>query len=116
IASARLQLGTTVSFRKRLNLCAGTHDHSDISFSLLATPITVEPECWIAARAFVGGPGVRIGRGAVIGACSVLLSDAPAATIVAIIPARTFGIRHQNSYKVEAPSVPEVSCTGRQRS
>jgi putative colanic acid biosynthesis acetyltransferase WcaF len=78
-------------------LCAGTHDHSEISFSLLATPITVEPECWIAARAFVG-PGVRIGRGAVIiGACSVLLSDAPAATIVAGIPARTVGRRHRNS-------------------
>jgi putative colanic acid biosynthesis acetyltransferase WcaF len=73
-------------------LCTGTHDHSDISFSLIASPIIIEPECWIAARAFVG-PGVRIGRGAVVGACSVILSDVPPATIVAGVPARTVGIR-----------------------
>ena len=73
-------------------LCAGTHDHCDISFPLVASPITVESECWIAARAFVG-PGIRIGRGAVVGACSVILSDVPSATIVVGAPARTVGTR-----------------------
>jgi putative colanic acid biosynthesis acetyltransferase WcaF len=73
-------------------LCAGTHDHCDILFPLVASPITVEPECWIAARAFVG-PGVRVGRGAVVGACSVILSDVPPAMVVAGVPAQTVGIR-----------------------
>ncbi len=73
-------------------LCAGTHDHHDISFSLVTSPVTVEPECWIAARVFVG-PGVQIGRGAVVGACSVVLSDVPSATIVAGSPARVVGMR-----------------------
>jgi putative colanic acid biosynthesis acetyltransferase WcaF len=73
-------------------LCAGTHDYRDISFPLLASPIKVESECWIAARAFVG-PGVSIGRGAVIGACTVVLSDVPTATIVAGSPAHKVGIR-----------------------
>jgi putative colanic acid biosynthesis acetyltransferase WcaF len=73
-------------------LCAATHDHCDISFSLIASPITIEPECWIAARAFVG-PGVRIGRGAIVGACAAVLSDVPPATIVAGIPARAVGTR-----------------------
>lgn len=73
-------------------LCAGTHDHCDISFPLIAAPVTVEPECWIAARAFIG-PGVRIARGAVVGACSVVLSDVASGTIVAGVPARAVGIR-----------------------
>jgi putative colanic acid biosynthesis acetyltransferase WcaF len=73
-------------------LCTATHDHRDISFRLVKSPIIVEPECWIAARAFVA-PGIRIGRGAVVGACSVVLSDVPPATIVAGSPARTIGIR-----------------------
>jgi putative colanic acid biosynthesis acetyltransferase WcaF len=73
-------------------LCAGTHDHRDISFPFVASPIIVEPECWIAARAFVG-PGVRVGRGSIVGACSVLLSDVSPATIVAGVPARPVGAR-----------------------
>jgi putative colanic acid biosynthesis acetyltransferase WcaF len=73
-------------------LCAGTHDHSDVSFPLVASPISIEAECWIAARAFVG-PGVRIGRGAIVGARSVLLSDVASGTIVAGVPARAVGTR-----------------------
>lgn len=68
-------------------LCAGTHDARDISFPVVESPIVVESECWIAARAFIG-PGVRIGRGAVVGACSVVQSDVSPATIVAGFPAR----------------------------
>jgi putative colanic acid biosynthesis acetyltransferase WcaF len=59
---------------------------------LIASPIAIEPECWVAARAFVG-PGVRIGRGAVVGACSLLLSDVQPGTIVAGAPARAIGTR-----------------------
>jgi putative colanic acid biosynthesis acetyltransferase WcaF len=85
-------------------LCAGTHDHCDISFPTVASPITVEPECWIAARAFVG-PGVRIGRGAVVGACSVLLSDVLPAMVVAGVPARKIGTRKVRNTESDA-SVP----------
>jgi putative colanic acid biosynthesis acetyltransferase WcaF len=73
-------------------LCAATHDHCDISFPVVASPIIVGPECWIAARAFVG-PGVQIGRGAVVGACSLLLADVQPETIVAGVPAKVIGVR-----------------------
>jgi putative colanic acid biosynthesis acetyltransferase WcaF len=89
---AEITIGESSVVSQDAYLCTATHDHSDISFSLVASPIIIEPECWIAARAFVG-PGVRIGRGAVVGACSVLLSDVPPATIVAGTPARTVGTR-----------------------
>ena len=75
-----------------LYLCAGTHDFRDISFSFVVFSITIEPETWIAARAFIG-PGVRVGRGAVIGACSVVLSDVEQATIVVGSPARRISSR-----------------------
>jgi putative colanic acid biosynthesis acetyltransferase WcaF len=68
-------------------LCSGTHDARDITFPVVASPIRIESECWIAARTFVG-PGVRIGHGAVVGACSVVQSDVPPATVVAGFPAR----------------------------
>lgn len=68
-------------------LCTGTHDHREVSFPLVASPIRIESECWVAARAFVG-PGVKIGRGAVVGACSVVLTDVAPAVIVAGNPAR----------------------------
>jgi putative colanic acid biosynthesis acetyltransferase WcaF len=75
-------------------LCTGGHDYSDISFPVEMAPINVAPECWIAARAFIG-PGVNIQHGAVVGACSVVLSDVPRATVVAGIPARKIGMRAQ---------------------
>ena len=73
-------------------LCAGSHDYCEISFPLIASPITVESECWIAARAFIG-PGVTIGHGAIVGTSAVVLSNIESAAIVAGVPARTVGIR-----------------------
>jgi putative colanic acid biosynthesis acetyltransferase WcaF len=89
---AEIAIGEHSVVSQEAYLCTGTHDHSDMSFPLIASAITIESECWIAARAFVG-PGVRIGYGAVVGACSAALSDVPPAMIVAGVPARTVGIR-----------------------
>jgi putative colanic acid biosynthesis acetyltransferase WcaF len=90
---AEITIGENSVVSQDAYLCTGTHDHCDASFPLVASPITVESECWIAARAFIG-PGVRIGRGAVVGACSVVLSEVPTATIVAGVPARAVGQRN----------------------
>jgi putative colanic acid biosynthesis acetyltransferase WcaF len=89
---AAITIGEHSVVSQEAYLCAGTHDHYDISFTLVASPIVIEPECWIAARAFVG-PGIRIGHGAVVSACSVLVSDVPPGVIVAGFPAREVGSR-----------------------
>jgi putative colanic acid biosynthesis acetyltransferase WcaF len=89
---AKITIGEHSVISQEAYLCAATHDHLDVSFPLVGSPINIEPECWIAARAFVG-PGVRIGHGAVVGACSVLLSDVLPATIVAGAPAKAVGFR-----------------------
>jgi putative colanic acid biosynthesis acetyltransferase WcaF len=77
-------------------LCTGTHNYRDTSFPLVSSPIAIESECWIAARAFIG-PGVIVGHGAIVGACSVVLSNIESAAIVAGVPARKIGIRVSDS-------------------
>lgn len=104
----RITIGEHSVVSQYAYLCAGTHDHTDISFPLILSPITVEPECWISARAFVG-PGVRIGRGAVVGACSVLLSDVAPGAIVAGVPARVVGTRKMRTSEVEVGKPEEAS-------
>jgi putative colanic acid biosynthesis acetyltransferase WcaF len=93
---ARITIGAHTAISPEAYLCAGTHDHRDISFPLITGPIIVEPECWIAARAFVG-PGVTVGRGAVVGACSLVLSHVPSATVVGGVPASKVGKRISSS-------------------
>jgi acetyltransferase-like isoleucine patch superfamily enzyme len=50
-------------------------------------PLIVEDEAWIGAHVTVL-PGVRIGRGAVVGAGSVVTSDVPAFAVAVGAPAR----------------------------
>lgn len=68
-------------------LAAATHDCAKPTFDMVAKTITIEPEAWLATRVFVAA-GVTIGRGAVVGACSVVLKDVPAMMICAGHPAR----------------------------
>jgi putative colanic acid biosynthesis acetyltransferase WcaF len=96
-----ITIGDDVVVSQHAYLCAGRHDARDISFPIRASPITIESECWIAARAFVV-PSVRIGRRRVVGACSVVQSDVPSATVVAGFPARA--IQKRKSRRPIEPS------------
>lgn len=53
----------------------------------VARPIVIEDDVWIGGSAVLL-PGVRIGRGAVVGAGSVVTHDVPADTVAAGNPAR----------------------------
>jgi putative colanic acid biosynthesis acetyltransferase WcaF len=68
-------------------LCTGNHDWHDPAFQLKDMPIYIEAGCWIAARATVG-PGVRLGRGAVLCLGSVTGRSLAAMTIYAGNPAQ----------------------------
>lgn len=67
-------IGARAVVSQGAHLCASTHRLEDPEFQLVLRPIEVGARAWVAAEAFVG-PGVRIGAGAVLGACSVALGD-----------------------------------------
>ncbi|CAN5703466.1 hypothetical protein BH11ARM2_BH11ARM2_06820 [soil metagenome] len=90
IAPITLEENVTVS--QGAFLCTGSHDVEAPSFQLIARPITVKREAWVAAQAFVG-PGVTVGEGAVVGARTVVTRDVEPWTVVAGNPARVIKSR-----------------------
>lgn len=46
-------------------LCTGNHDWNHPDFELRTAPIHIQESCWIAAKSVIG-PGVTVGKGAVL--------------------------------------------------
>jgi putative colanic acid biosynthesis acetyltransferase WcaF len=84
---AHITVGEQATVSQETFLCSATHDFEDPNMPLVYFPITVGAQSWVAAKCFVG-PGVTIGEGALVGACSVVTKDVPAWTVVAGNPAR----------------------------
>lgn len=53
----------------------------------IEVPVTIEEDCWLGTGAIVL-PGVRIGRGSIIGAGAVVTKDIPAFSLAIGVPAR----------------------------
>lgn len=84
---ARVALGPRCTVAQQVYLCGGTHDFTDPNLPLVVGEIVVGADAFIGARAFVL-PGVKIGDGAVVGACAVVTKDVEPWTVVAGNPAR----------------------------
>lgn len=87
-----MRVGARAVISQRAHLCGGTHDVDDADFQLIARPIEVGADAWVAAEAFVG-PGVTVGEGAVLGARSVAVRDLAPWTVWAGNPARQLRAR-----------------------
>jgi len=85
LAPISLRRGANVS--QNCHLCAGTHDYGRWSMPLVARPIVIGENAWVAADAFVG-PGVTVGELCVVGARSVVVRDLPPRTVCAGNPCR----------------------------
>jgi acetyltransferase-like isoleucine patch superfamily enzyme len=86
-----LTIGDRVSIAPRVTLVTSSHPNNSRirPFAPLAQgPIVIEDDAWLGAGCVVL-PGVRVGRGAVIGANSVVHQDVPPLHVVAGQPART---------------------------
>lgn len=70
----QVRIGSNTCLSRGVWLCTGTHDYNVANFPLIWDDITVGDAAWLAVNCFVA-PGVSIGDGAVVGACSVVTRD-----------------------------------------
>ena len=68
-------------------LCTGNHNWSDPNFELKIAPIYIQESSWIAAKSVIG-PGVTVGRGAVLTLGGVAAKSLESMTIYAGNPAQ----------------------------
>lgn len=101
---APIHLGRNAIVSQYAHLIAGGHDVDAPDFPLLARPIAIGADAWVAARAIVG-PGVTLGTGAVLGAGGVAFSDIPDWAIHAGNPARFLRMRGSGA-KTPLPYAP----------
>lgn len=92
-SQAPIHIGRRSVVSQGTHLCAGTHDYTLPGFPLIALPITLHDNVWVAAEAFVH-PGVTIHEGTVVGARSVVTKDLPAWMVCAGHPCVPLKPRH----------------------
>jgi acetyltransferase-like isoleucine patch superfamily enzyme/acyl carrier protein len=94
LSSARaIRIGRAVSFARGVYVADHAHAYDDLSLPVLAQGLANIAEVEIGDGAWLGQnvvvlPGVRIGRGAVVSANSVVAGNVPDFTVVAGTPAR----------------------------
>jgi putative colanic acid biosynthesis acetyltransferase WcaF len=89
---AQITLGRQATVSQYSYLCSASHDYMQMSMPMVAAPIHIEDEVWIAADVFVG-PGVTVRRGAIVGARSTVTADVSAWEVVAGTPPRLLRLR-----------------------
>lgn len=86
-----------------LNTVNHIYEDPDIPLRLQGielAPIVIEEDAWIGNNSYVG-PGVTIGRGAIVAANSMVTKDVPPYTIVGGVPARPIRRRRRPGESVE---------------
>ena len=82
-----IHIGKNTVISQKTYVCTGGHDYKKISFDIYAEKIIIEDEVWLATDVFVA-PGVKIGRGTVVGARSSVLNNLPTEKICYGNPAK----------------------------
>ena len=87
--------GNRVMIASHTAITTLTHDYgsSPMNETLIEGSVVIEDDVWIGAHSVIV-PGVTIGKGAVIGAGSIVTKNVEAFTIVAGIPARKLKSRN----------------------
>jgi maltose O-acetyltransferase len=82
----RITVGSCVVINRNVTMLTASHSLKDPHWQRFHRPIVVEDYAWIATGAMLL-PGVRIGRGAVVGAGAVVRVDVPAFAVAVGNPA-----------------------------
>ena len=94
-----LKIGNHVDIAQESVLWTLGHDVDGANHDAMGKNTIISDYVWIGARSTIM-PGVIVGRGAVIGTCSVVTKDVPENAIVAGVPAKVIGYRN-NKLKYE---------------
>ncbi len=91
-AQGGVQIGSDVIMGPRVNIHSEDHGYDDVNTPMRLQPVrrqgvVIENDCWIGAGAIILD-GVRIGRGCVVAAGSVVNQSIPSYKVVAGVPAR----------------------------
>lgn len=84
---ASVHIESHVCLSQGVYLCTGNHDWNHPHFKLMPAPIHIEQGSWIAAKSVIG-PGVTVGRGAVLTLGGVTGSSLESGVIYAGNPAQ----------------------------
>jgi maltose O-acetyltransferase len=87
-----IQIGENVSISQDVHLITADHDVDDPFCSSRKRPIVINHHVFIGSRATIL-PGVTLGEGSVVAACSCVTKDVPPFTVVAGVPARPIRMR-----------------------
>jgi maltose O-acetyltransferase len=90
---AGLTIGNNVSISEQSLILSLQHDPQSRDFSSQGKSTYIEDYVWLGMRAIIM-PGVKIGKGAIIAAGSVVTKDVDPFSIVGGIPARIIGKRN----------------------
>ena len=88
----KLIIGNHVDIATEAMIYNSEHDVNDLDFKAKSAPVEIEDYVFIGPRAIIL-PGVKIGKGAVVGAGAVVTKDVPDFTIVGGVPAKEIGER-----------------------
>ena len=91
-ARGGIVIGDNVVLASDTHIITGRHDVNADDFAASFHPVRIGDFAWVASRSTVID-GVTIGRGAVVGACSLVKDDVAEMTVVAGVPAKVRGKR-----------------------
>ena len=90
-----LSIGSYVAISPESYILSLDHDPFSPTFNAVARPVVIEDYVWVGARAMLL-PGVRLGKGCVVGAGAVVTKDLAEFSIAAGVPASVIGQRSRN--------------------
>lgn len=89
---APLKIGNFVDIASEVMVYNSEHDINDEGFGAVDGPVEIEDYVFIGPRAIIL-PGVKIGKGAIVGAGAVVTKDVGEFAIVGGVPAQVIGER-----------------------
>lgn len=83
-----VHIGARTMISTGCSIAAITHSEQIATRSIgIELPVVIEEDCWLGTGAIIL-PGVRVGRGSIIGAGAVVTKDIPPLSLAVGVPAR----------------------------